>query len=124
MLDDWVHEGYDKYLADDCSGSVELWQRVWDGIRQHLGPTIKSPEDLEQILEETLIVRTWIQDFETAFLNSGITSREHARMGVAFLEEVLVAFPDLDDQLRLNFQSSIAKLHLKSGNQEQAEQDN
>ena len=57
-----------------------------------------------------------------AFLNAGITSREHARMGVTYLQEVLEAFKDLDGQLRLSFQCSLAELHWKSGNQEKAEQ--
>ena len=109
MLDDWMQEGYRLWMDRHLEQACDLWQRVWEVIRERLTPQMRTCEDAAVVFDGRQCIENWLQDFQLELRNAAVKYPAYAARAVALAEEVLAHFPDQGGLFTINFRSDLGE---------------
>lgn len=119
MIDDWLEEGYNVLLEDECQ-ACDFWWKAWRALQPRFLPTMRTMLETSDVFQGTYLLYNWCQEFENWLLNAALHDRRFAAIGEQFCREWLAQFSGKKPGLQVNFRRSWAEFTFKIGEVEQA----
>lgn len=122
MIDDWLCEGYAFSMEKKPAQAIAAWWKVWETLRSHLTPEIKTLHDAGERLFPRMsqCLSNWSVDFVHESLNASLSDKACGELGIRFIQELLEALPEEDN--RLNLSGNLAELLFQVQREAEAEQ--
>lgn len=120
-IDRFIIQGYDELDKQDSAGACRAWGRVWDHFLLRLSPGMTSCEQTLPVYDGSFLLKNWIQDFCAALHVTALKDADLAPGGAGYCTQVLLQFPDEDENLQNNFRASLGEFHFLAGQQAEGE---
>ena len=122
VASDWMEAGYLCRDQSKSRGAFACWRECWKELRFRLPSSLKDPADAEEsgAFEGSGLLVEWLEDFRILLSDHMNQSADMATQAMEFSREVLARFPDMDEDMRVDFRVDLARAQGYLGFREEA----
>ena len=121
QLNDMMQEGYTFLDKWKVVKACVLWLKLWESLKEHFSPTMKSIDDAECIMSGEQSLRNWCQELEEELHNAGLDDPSFYEKRIEYCREFCNFFPDTDSSIIHNMKRAEAETFFFIGNLEAGE---
>ncbi len=119
MLDDWIELGYDLSEQGKHTEACDRWLEAWAVVRGRLKPEMRTAEQASTVFQGSAAIRSWLSDLDEEVYSLAFDDKRYAVRGADALAEILAAFPDEDEDFKIDLAGDRGELLFLAGRPQQ-----